>query len=103
MRSRVTPSSCVIAWPIFCTSLGERCFRTCAASSSPTESRRIALLARPTSLILVHPRLDDVGDDLRILAGDAAGADQRILLRGGDRGNVLSRKRGGIDRRRCVL
>src|SRR5438105_642891 len=66
--SRVMPLSLAMAWPIFCTSLGARYLNTCAASSSPSDIRRIALLVSPASLIAIHPALDDVRDDLGVLA-----------------------------------
>src|SRR3954463_14226654 len=94
MRSRVTPFSFDIAWPIFCTSLGARYLNTCAASSSPSDIRRIALVMRPASLIAAHPSLDDVRDDLGAVAGNRAGALQRIGS-AGRRHERLGRREGG--------
>src|SRR5689334_1477861 len=78
IRSRVTPVSLAMAWPIFCTSLGARYLNTCAASSSPSDIRRIALLVRPASLIAIYPALHDVRDDLGVLAREAARALQLV-------------------------
>src|SRR6478736_3468432 len=86
MRSRVMPLSFAIAWPIFCTSLGARYLKTCAASSSPSDISRIALLVRPASLIAAHPSLHHVRDDLGIVACELPRALQLVEARRGGRG-----------------
>src|SRR5487761_2120261 len=57
-----------MAVPSFCTSFGPRYLNTSAASFSPRERSRMALLLSPSSLIAGHPALDYIGDQLRVLA-----------------------------------
>src|SRR5688572_20887090 len=76
--SRVGLLSAAIATPIFWTSRGPRNLKTSAASSSPSDIRRMAALLTPSLLIAGHPVLYNVGDDRGILLGDLF----RVLQRG---------------------
>src|SRR4051794_27824410 len=69
--SRVTFFNAAIATPIFWTSRGPRNLNTCAASSSPIDISRSALVITPSALS-GHPVFHDGCNDLRSLTRDIA-------------------------------
>src|SRR4051812_36494191 len=82
MSSREMPLSAAIAAPIFCTSRGPRCLKTSAASSSPSDIKRIALLVMP-SFAIGHPILDHGCNYLGVVACQLLGAfDMLLVIRG---------------------
>src|SRR5450631_1789590 len=80
ISSRLTDLRFAIAAPIFCTSRGPRYLNTSAASSSPSDIIRIALLVMPSAAIAGHPFLDDVGHYLRITARNLFGLVHALLV-----------------------
>src|ERR1700681_4178395 len=75
-----------MAAPMRCTSLAPMCFNTCAASCSPSVSKRIAARSVPErsasflSIILGHPTSYDLGYALRILVHQGSRLHDLLLV-----------------------
>src|SRR3989338_4407142 len=82
ISSRLRFFNDIIAALIFCTSLGSRCLSTSAASSSPSDNRKIALFSVPLSTLsaMAHPLLDYAGDNLGFLLCNLTGCLQICVI-----------------------
>src|SRR5882757_4733938 len=100
-----TLASFAMAAPMRCTSLAPMCFNTCAASCSPSVSKRIAARSVPVrsasflSIILGHPTSYDLCYALRILVHQCSRLHHLLLVI--ERG-CLSRARQCLLRNRFV-
>src|SRR5574343_837298 len=90
-RSRGMTFILAMVSPSFCTSLGPRCLKTWAASSSPRDISRIAAFSMLSSSLAMgsSARLGAVRRSGRGFAGDPLAHDH------GDRGGVLARQAAG--------